>query len=80
MEKDFTNAHFFSNAHTYNPSYTRGRDQEDLCLKPAWTNKEFTRPYLEKLFTKKRTGGVAQGEGPEFKPQYPQKKKKNSRI
>jgi hypothetical protein len=27
------------------------------------------RPYLEKNFTK-RTGGMAQGEGPEFKPQY----------
>jgi hypothetical protein len=28
------------------------------------------RPYLEKTFTKKRAGGVAQGVGPEFKPEY----------
>jgi hypothetical protein len=40
------------------------------------------RPYLEKPYQKKkkkRAGGVAQGEGPEFKPQlltpHPQKKK-----
>jgi hypothetical protein len=34
------------------------------------------RPYLEKTYHKNRTGGVAQGVGPEFKPQYRQKKKK----
>jgi hypothetical protein len=27
--------------------------------------------------SQKRAGGVAQGEGPEFKPQYRKKKKKN---
>jgi hypothetical protein len=27
-------------------------------------------PLLKKPFTKKKAGGVAQGEGPEFKPQY----------
>jgi hypothetical protein len=32
------------------------------------------RPYLEKLITRKRTGGVAQGVDPEFKPQYWKKK------
>jgi hypothetical protein len=33
--------------------------------------KQFKRPYLEKKPSKKeRTGGVAQGVGPEFKPQY----------
>jgi hypothetical protein len=32
------------------------------------------RPYLEKPFTKNRADGVAQGEGPEFKSQYHQKK------
>jgi hypothetical protein len=32
--------------------------------------KSSVRPYLEKSFIKKRTGGVAQSEGPEFKPQY----------
>jgi hypothetical protein len=35
------------------------------------------RTYLEKTLYKKRAGGVAQGVGPEFKPQYDKKKKKN---
>jgi hypothetical protein len=34
------------------------------------------RPYLENTHYKKRTGGVAQGIGPEFKAQYCKKKKK----
>jgi hypothetical protein len=34
------------------------------------------RPYLEKTHHKKSVGGVAQGEGPEFKHQYCKKKKK----
>jgi hypothetical protein len=25
-------------AHAYKPSYSEGRDQEDLGSKPAWTN------------------------------------------
>jgi hypothetical protein len=38
------------------------------------------RPYLKKPFPKKiRTGRVAQGEGPEFKPQYHTQKKKSVR-
>jgi hypothetical protein len=32
------------------------------------------RLYLEKTLHQKRNGGVAQGEGPEFKPQYLKKK------
>jgi hypothetical protein len=32
------------------------------------------RPYLEKTHHKKRAGEVAQGVGPEFKPQYYKKK------
>jgi hypothetical protein len=59
--------------HVYNPSYTAGRDQEDCGLKPARANSS-VRPYLKKPFTK-RAGGVAQGIGPEFKPQYRKKKK-----
>jgi hypothetical protein len=31
-------------------------------------------PYLEKTHHKNRAGGVTQGEGPEFKPQYCNKK------
>jgi hypothetical protein len=61
-------------AHAYNPSYSGSRDQEDCDLKPAW------QIVLETLSQKnppqKRTGGVGQGVGPEFKPQYCQKKKK----
>jgi hypothetical protein len=34
------------------------------------------RPYLEKPPSQKRAGGVVQGVGPKFKPQYCKKKKK----
>jgi hypothetical protein len=34
------------------------------------------RTYLEKDPSQKRAAGVAQGVGPEFKPQYHKKKKK----
>jgi hypothetical protein len=44
-------------------------------LKPAQANSS-TRPYLEK---QNRAGGVAQGEGPELKPQYHQKKRERER-
>jgi hypothetical protein len=48
-------------------------------LKPAGANSS-QRPYLKKCLThKKRTGGVVQGVGPEFKPLYHQKKKKRER-
>jgi hypothetical protein len=53
-----------------NPSYSKGRDQEDHQSKPA-LDKEFPRPYL-----KIRAGGVVQGVGPVFKLQYHNKKKK----
>jgi hypothetical protein len=51
-------------AHTCNPSYTGGRDQED-CKTLSWKNPP-----------QKRADGVVQGVGPEFKPQYHKKKKK----
>jgi hypothetical protein len=38
----------------------------------ASLGKQFVRLYLEKM-TKKRVGGVAQGVGPEFKPQHHKK-------
>jgi ribosomal protein S21 len=38
-------------AHTYNPSYSGGRDQEDCSSKAAPANSS-ARPYLKKLFTK----------------------------
>jgi hypothetical protein len=61
-------------AHTYNPSYPGGRDQEDCSSKLAQANSS-VRPYLEKNPSQKRAGGLAPGIGPEFKPQYHQKKK-----
>jgi hypothetical protein len=36
------------------------------------------RSYLKKNPSQKRAGGVAQGIGPEFKPQYCAKKKKKN--
>jgi hypothetical protein len=36
-------------------------------------------PYLKKNPITKRTDGVAQGEGPEFKPQYCKKEKKKKK-
>jgi hypothetical protein len=38
------------------------------------------RPYLQKAHHKKSAGGVAQGEGLEFKPQYCKKREKNPLI
>jgi hypothetical protein len=48
--------------------------QEDHSSKPA-LGKQFTRPYLKKTPSQKRSGGVAQGVDPEFKSQPPKKKK-----
>jgi hypothetical protein len=61
--------------HAFNPSYSGGRDQEDLGLKPPGqvVPREL---ILEKPITK-RVGGTAQGVGPKFKPQYCKKKKKS---
>jgi hypothetical protein len=48
-------------AHTCNPSYSGGRDQEDHSLKPALANSSRD-PILKKPIshTHKRAGGVAQ--------------------
>jgi hypothetical protein len=46
-------------------------------LNPAQAN-ILLDPILKNPITKNWAGGVAQGEGPEFKPQYHQKKKKTS--
>jgi hypothetical protein len=60
-------------AYACNPSYSGGRDEEDLGLKPAWA-KSSMRPYLKKPLHQNKDGGVAQGVGPEFKPQNLKKK------
>jgi hypothetical protein len=61
-------------AHACNPSYSGGRDQEDRGSKPAQANS--SRDPILKNPSQKRIGGVTQGVGPEFKPQYHPKKKK----
>jgi hypothetical protein len=45
-------------AHSCNPSYSRGRDQEDLGFKLAKVNSSGD-PILKKTHHKKRAGGVA---------------------
>jgi hypothetical protein len=45
-------------------------------LKPAWA----LRAYLKKPITKNWAGGVAQGENPEFKPQYHTQKKNRNML
>jgi hypothetical protein len=58
-----------------NPSYSGSRDQEDCSSKPTLSN-SWQDPILKKTHHKKRACRVAQGEGPEFKPQYCKKRKK----
>jgi hypothetical protein len=57
-------------AHTCNPSYSGGSRFE-----ASGANSSLD-PISKIANTKKRAGGVAQGVGPEFKPQYHKKKKK----
>jgi hypothetical protein len=52
---------------------TQERDPEDWGSKPAWANSLWD-TIVKKPFTKK-SGGVAQGVHPKFKPQY---RKKNA--
>jgi hypothetical protein len=61
-------------AYTYNPSYPRGRDQEDHSSKLTRANC-LQDPISKKAHHKKK-GGVTQDVSPEFKPQYCKKKKK----
>jgi hypothetical protein len=61
-------------AHACNPNYSGSRDQEDRGLKPTQANS--SRDPISKNPSQNRAGGVAEGEGPEFKPKYCKKKKK----
>jgi hypothetical protein len=54
--------------HAYNLSYLGGRDQEDRSSKPAWASS--SQDPISKKKSQKRAGGIAQGTGPKFKPQY----------
>jgi hypothetical protein len=67
-------------AHGCNPSYSGGKDQEDHGSNPAQANSSRDLILEKKTITKKRAGGVAQDIGPEFKPQYRQKKKKKVKM
>jgi hypothetical protein len=59
--------------HICNPSYSGSKDWEDQGLKPAQASSSWD--PISKNPTQKRTGKVAQGVGPEFKPQYWKKQK-----
>jgi hypothetical protein len=69
-------------AHSYNPSYPGGTDQEDYGLKPVWANNSWDSisevPITKKGWWSGSSNRVAvwQAWGPEFKLQYCQKKKK----
>jgi hypothetical protein len=65
-------------AYAYNASYSGGRDQEDCSPKSA--GEIVLRDPISKICITKGAGGVAQGEGPEFKPQYHKKKKKKQYL
>jgi hypothetical protein len=52
-------------AHACNPSYSEGKDQRRIAVQSQW-GKHFKKNHI----TKNWAGGVAQGEGLEFKPQY----------
>jgi hypothetical protein len=64
-------------AHTCNPSYSGGRDQEDRSSKPGQPNS--SQDPISKILNTKRAGGVAHGMGPVFKPWYHKKKKKKKK-
>jgi hypothetical protein len=62
-------------AHTYNPSYSGDSDQKDHQPRQM-----VHKTLSGKNPSQKRAGGVAQGVGPKFKPQYHQKKKKGQAL
>jgi hypothetical protein len=67
-------------AHTYNPSYSRNRNQGD-CRSKLVQAKGLRDSISKNSITKKKTAGVvAQDVGPEFKPQYHKKEKKNFNV
>jgi hypothetical protein len=55
-------------AQACNSSYSGARDQEDHGSKPAQANS--SPDPISKIPNTKKTGGVAQGVGPEFNPWY----------
>jgi hypothetical protein len=59
-----------------NPSYSGGRDQEDHISKQAWSKSSGDPISKNKKPSQNRDVGVAQGLGPEFKPQNCKKQPK----
>jgi hypothetical protein len=65
-------------AHTSNPSYSGGRDQEDHSLKPARQIIQYTKPQNKQKKKEKKNSKKKKKKrlvewlrvGPEFKPQY----------
>jgi hypothetical protein len=57
-------------ARACNPSYSGGRDQENWGSKPPWANSLRDSISKKPITKKKKTHGVAEGVGPEFKPQH----------
>jgi hypothetical protein len=64
-------------AHFCNPSYSGGRGLQDQVSKSVRTNRSRDPMAGGEALHKKRAGGVAQGLGLKFKPEYHKKKKKN---
>jgi hypothetical protein len=66
-------------AHACNPSYSGGRDPgiavQSQPMQTVWETLS-----QKKNKSQKSAGVVAQGDGPEFKPQYSKKKKKKKGI
>jgi hypothetical protein len=60
--------------HACNPSHSRGRELEDRGSKPSQCWAKSSRDPISKNPSQKRAGRVAQGVGPEFKPQHLKKK------
>jgi hypothetical protein len=63
--------------HACNPSYSGGRDQEDLGSKPVQANSSLD-SISKKNHHKKKTDGMVQVVGPEFKSQYHKNNKKTT--
>jgi hypothetical protein len=61
-------------AYAYNPSHSGGRDQEDHGTKPPQANN--SQDPIWKILITTRARGMAQGVGPEFKPQNCKNKQK----
>jgi hypothetical protein len=59
-------------AHTCNPSYSGGRDQEDRSSKP--TQASILQDPISKNPSENQGWWSGSGEGPEFKPQHQKKK------